>query len=67
MPETVAPVPSGILMATNLCEQSTFTGRRHLDLTKQTAHSWKMAEEITNFLAKFDSKDPVKYGKKKQQ
>lgn len=34
---------------------------RHLGLTNQTAASWKMAEEITNSLAKFDPEDPVKY------
>ncbi len=31
------------------------------ELTTLKFHSWKMAEEITKNLKKFDSKDPVKY------
>lgn len=34
---------------------------RIFNLTKLTSPSWKMAEEITNSLKKFDQKDPVKY------
>ncbi len=34
---------------------------KDLKLTKQKAVSWKMAEEITNNLKKFDPLDPVKY------
>lgn len=34
---------------------------KELKLTKSKNVSWKMAEEITNNLAKFNSKDPVKY------
>jgi len=34
---------------------------KKLKLTKSSAVSWKMAEEITGNLKKFDHKDPVKY------
>lgn len=34
---------------------------KHLKLTNHKIVSWKMAEEITNNLKKFDSNDPVKY------
>ncbi len=34
---------------------------KKLNLTKRETVSWKMAEEITNNLKKFDSNDPVKY------
>lgn len=34
---------------------------KELKLTKQNNVSWKMAEEITDNLKKFDSNDPVKY------
>lgn len=34
---------------------------KQLGLTKQKTVSWKMAEEITERLKKFDSNDPVKY------
>ncbi len=34
---------------------------RNIGLTKLKNVSWKMAEDITNNLKKFDSKDPVKY------
>lgn len=34
---------------------------RHLKLTRQKNISWKMAEEITKNLKKFDPHDPVKY------
>lgn len=34
---------------------------KQLKLTKQKAVSWKMAEEITDNLKKFDENDPVKY------
>ena len=34
---------------------------KKLKLTKQKLINWKMAEEITESLKKFDSKDPVKY------
>jgi uncharacterized protein (TIGR02757 family) len=34
---------------------------KEIGLTKQKVVSWKMAEEITTNLRKFDSKDPVKY------
>ncbi len=34
---------------------------KKLYLTKQETVSWKMAEEITNNLKKFDAADPVKY------
>jgi uncharacterized protein (TIGR02757 family) len=37
----------------NICKQ--------LKLTKQKNVSWKMAEEITDNLKKFDENDPVKY------
>lgn len=34
---------------------------KQLKLTKKKNVSWKMAEEITNNLKKFDPNDPVKY------
>jgi uncharacterized protein (TIGR02757 family) len=34
---------------------------KRLKLTKRKNVSWKMAEEITENLRKFDSTDPVKY------
>ncbi len=34
---------------------------KKLQLTKRENVSWKMAEEITNNLKKFDENDPVKY------
>ncbi len=34
---------------------------KQLKLTKKKNVSWKMAEEITEKLKKFDSEDPVKY------
>ncbi len=34
---------------------------KYLKLTNRKIVSWKMAEEITNNLKKFDSNDPVKY------
>jgi uncharacterized protein (TIGR02757 family) len=34
---------------------------RELNLTTKKNVSWKMAEEITNHLKKFDRNDPVKY------
>ncbi|GAB6282587.1 MAG: TIGR02757 family protein [Ignavibacterium sp.] len=34
---------------------------KELKLTKQKSISWKMAEEITESLKKFDSTDPIKY------
>lgn len=34
---------------------------RNLKITKDSSASWKMAEEITSKLSKYDSNDPVKY------
>ena len=34
---------------------------KQLKLTRSKTASWKMAEEITEKLKKFDSEDPVKY------
>ena len=34
---------------------------KHLKLTKRNIVSWKMAEEITNNLKKYNANDPVKY------
>ncbi len=34
---------------------------KHLELTKQKTVCWKMAEEITEKLKKFDPHDPIKY------
>ena len=34
---------------------------KQLKLTKQNNVSWKMAEEITEHLKRFDASDPVKY------